>query len=153
MQAGLGAALVEAERTGDAITVLERALSEHGPHDGQPILVLRNALALAYLDQGRPAEALPLLEDTLVQTVREYGDDHPQTSTIRNNLALAYWAPDRVQEAAPLLEAVLAAEEASLGPDHPSTLVSRNNLALAYWRRRSATAGHSVAGVEPAPAR
>jgi tetratricopeptide (TPR) repeat protein/tRNA A-37 threonylcarbamoyl transferase component Bud32 len=102
-----------------------------GP-DHPDTLTSRNNLALAYLDAGRTAEAITLLEANLKQQESKLGPDHPLTLTSRDNLANAYLDAGRTAEAIMLLEPTLRLSESKLGPDHPDTLASRNNLALAY---------------------
>ena len=107
---------------------LERALGPNHPDT----LNSRNSLAAAYQAAGRPAEAVPLFEQTLVGRERLLGPDHPDTLTSQNNLAAAYQDAGRAGEARLLFELTLAARERLLGADHPSTLNSRGNLAAAY---------------------
>ena len=107
---------------------LERVLGRDHPYT----LNSRNSLAAAYQSAGRPVEAIPLFERTLVAQERVLGPDHPDTLTSVNNLAVAYRDAGRAAEAIPLFERTLAARERVLGADHPSTLNSRGNLATAY---------------------
>jgi serine/threonine protein kinase/tetratricopeptide (TPR) repeat protein len=102
-----------------------------GP-DHPDTLNSRNNLAMAYLDAGRTAEAIALLEPTLARKESKFGPDHPDTLTCRNDLGLAYQDAGRTAEAIALLEATLKLRESKLGPDHPHTLSSRGNLATAY---------------------
>ena len=69
---------------------------------------------------------------TLADSERVLGPDHPHTLTSRNNLAYAYESAGRLGQAIPLYEQTLADRERVLGADHPNTLTSRNNLAGAY---------------------
>ncbi len=82
--------------------------------------------------EGRVAEAIPLLEQTLAMRQRMLGPDDPQTLTSRDKLASAYQDAGRIAEAIRLYELHLEARERLLGPDHPTTLNSRGNLAAAY---------------------
>ncbi|WP_422615083.1 tetratricopeptide repeat protein [Frankia torreyi] len=49
----------------------------------------RHNLAGAYRSVGRLDEAIALHEQTLTESVRVLGQDHPVTATIRENLAAA----------------------------------------------------------------
>ena len=69
---------------------------------------------------------------TLADSERVLGADHPDTLGSRYNLAGAYASAGRLEEAIPLYERTLADFERVLGADHPDTLTSRNNLAGAY---------------------
>jgi non-specific serine/threonine protein kinase/serine/threonine-protein kinase len=87
---------------------------------------------LAYLDAGRTAEAITLLEAMLEARERTLGPDYPDTLVSRNNLAVAYKSAGRLTDALPLYEKTLRLVMAKLGPDHPTTFTSMNNLARAY---------------------
>jgi tetratricopeptide (TPR) repeat protein len=125
----LGDSATQAIMVGEPLTAdLERA---RGP-DHPDTLNSRNSLAAAYQAAGRPAEAAPLFEQTLVGRQRLLGPEHPDTLTSQNNLAAAYQDAGRADEARLLFEMTLAARERILGASHPSTLNSRGNLATAY---------------------
>ena len=102
--AGFGGPLPRLERT---LADRERVLG--GDH--RDTLAARNNLARAYLDAGRPAEAVPLLERTVVDSERVLGGDHPGTLTVRENLASAYLQAGRLAEAVPLFERTVAVAE------------------------------------------
>ena len=91
-----------------------------------------NTVARAYLSTGLLHQAIILFEQTLADSERILGPDHPDTLDSRNNLASAYQNSGRLEQAIPLFEQNLADRERILGPDHPGTLISRNNLASAY---------------------
>src|SRR6185437_4900290 len=101
----------------------------------------RNDLARAYRDAGQVADAVPLVEQTLVARERLFGADHPSTLSSRNNLASAYRATGRPAEAIPLFEKNAATCERLFGADHPKTLASRHNLDRA--RQELAPAGNT----------
>jgi Tetratricopeptide repeat len=77
---------------------LERLL---GPDDPDTMRS-RNDLARAYREEGRVADAVPLVEQTLAARERLFGAGHPSTLASRNNLASAYRATGRAAEAIPL---------------------------------------------------
>jgi tetratricopeptide (TPR) repeat protein len=125
----LGDSATQAIAVGEPLTAdLERALGADHPDT----LNARNSLAAAYLAAGRPAEAIPLFEQTLVIQERMLGPNHPGTLTSQNNLAATYQDAGRLAEATLLFELTLAGRERLLGAQHPSTLNSRGNLAAAY---------------------
>ena len=125
----LGDSAQQAVAVGEPLTEdFERVL---GP-DQPDTLASRSNLAAAYQEAGRPADAIPLFEQTLADKQRVLGLDHPDTLVSWNNLAEAYRRAGRAAEAIPLFEQTLADRERMLGPDHPDALQSRNNLALAY---------------------
>jgi tetratricopeptide (TPR) repeat protein len=73
-----------------------------------------------------------LLKESLADSERGLGPDHPSTVSTRANLANVYVQLGRTQEAAVLLERSLADSERVLGPDRQATLSTRANLANVY---------------------
>ncbi|WP_283136697.1 tetratricopeptide repeat protein [Rhizohabitans arisaemae] len=96
------------------------------------LLTLRNWCAMYLTDLADLARAIRLHEQTLTDSTRVLGTDHPDTLASRNNLASAYHAAGNLTRAIPLYKQTLTEREHVLGTDHPSTLTSRNNLASAY---------------------
>jgi tetratricopeptide (TPR) repeat protein len=125
----LGDSAAQAVTIGEPLTAdLERLLGREHPD----VLNARNSLAAAYQAAGRPSDAIPLFEQTLVVRERLLGPEHPDTLTTQNNLAAAYQEAGRAGEARLMFELTLAAKERLFGSNHPSTLNSRGNLAAVY---------------------
>ena len=125
----LGDSAAQAVTIGEPLTAdLDRLLGPEHPD----ALNARNSLAAAYQAAGRPSDAIPLFEQTLVVRERLLGPEHPDTLTTQNNLAAAYQDAGRAGEARLMFELTLAAKERLFGSNHPSTLNSRGNLAAAY---------------------
>ena len=125
----LGDSTLQAIAVGEPLAAdLDRVL---GPNH-LDTLNSQNTLAVAYRAADRVADAVPLLERTLVAQTRVLGADHPDTLMSQNNLAAAYRDAGRSAEAILLFERTLAARERLLGADDPGTLNSRANLASAY---------------------
>ena len=59
-----------------------------GPGDVET-LTTRSSLAAAVFADGRPTEAIPLLQRTLADAEGYLGPDHPMTRTVRENLEAA----------------------------------------------------------------
>ena len=74
-----------------------------------------NNLALVYEDQGRYAEAEPLLKRSLAVEEKSLGPDNPDLGPALNNLALVYEDQGRYAEAEPLYRRFLAITEKDLG--------------------------------------
>ncbi len=105
----------------------------------QTVLELESDLASSlawqgdlYRNQGRYAEAEPLLVRSLEIRERQLGVDHPNVATSLNNLALLYKTQGRYSEAEPLYARSLEISEHQLGADHPNVAQSLNNLAALY---------------------
>ncbi|MEM8808371.1 MAG: tetratricopeptide repeat protein [Cyanobacteria bacterium P01_G01_bin.38] len=91
-----------------------------------------NEQAIELYEQGRYAEAEPLLQRALQIDEQTLGDTHPNVATSLNNLALLYRAQGNYVEAEPLLQRSLQIYEQALGDSHPDVATSLNNLALLY---------------------
>ncbi|GHH72514.1 tetratricopeptide repeat protein [Streptosporangium violaceochromogenes] len=96
------------------------------------VLGLQNQAGQYLEAAGDLGRAIPLFEQTLTDSIRVLGADHPNALASRNNLAYAYRSAGDLGRAVPLLEQTLTDSIRVLGADHPDTLASRNNLAGAY---------------------
>ncbi|MFF2901113.1 tetratricopeptide repeat protein, partial [Streptomyces sp. NPDC057966] len=134
----LGNRLSEVGRLHDALAVAEEAVAIYSqvaatsPAYELELAASRSNLAGAYLTAGQIERAMPLYEQTLADSVRVLGEDHPDTLLARNNLAGAYALADDVEKAIALYERTLADRRRVLGISHPDTLTSQSNLASAY---------------------
>jgi tetratricopeptide (TPR) repeat protein len=90
----------------------------------------RNNLAFAYNQAGRPAEAIPLLEEMLKLMAEKAGPDHSNTLTTRGNLAVAYELLGRWVEAESLRRDLLARRRKILSSDSPALAVSLAELGM-----------------------
>ncbi len=91
-----------------------------------------NNLALLYRNQGRYANAQPLLKRALAIHEKALGPGHPSVATSLNNLADLYERQGRYADAEPLYKRALVIRGQTFGPDHPDVATSLNNLALLY---------------------
>ena len=82
--------------------------------------------------QGRYAEAVPVMERVLAMREKFLGPEHPDTGAALNQLAMLYDAMGVYDKAIPLYRRALAICEKVLGPEHPITAISLNNLAVLY---------------------
>ena len=78
-----------------------------------------NNLALLYHEQGRYAEAEPLLQRALHISEQQLGSEHSDTASSLNNLAGLYESQGKYVEAEPLYQRALVIRERQLGPAHP----------------------------------
>ena len=81
-----------------------------------------------YMDQGKLAQAEPLLVRALEIARRTRGQTHPDTLTMATKLAVLYWRDRKFDLSGPLFEDVLKGRRDKLGPDHPDTLTAMANL-------------------------
>ena len=102
-----------------------------GPRD-RATLLTKSGLAGSYLETGRIAQAVTLLDEAVKLSTEALGPTDPLTLVLRNNLALAYNTAGRTTEAVALQEDTLKQFSEQFGADALATIFPRNNLALAY---------------------
>ena len=86
-----------------------------------------NNLGVAWIESGRPAEALPLLERVVSARVGRLGKTHEETLDARNNLASAKKGSNRGDEALAEFERLESDCRDALGPRHARTLLAMSN--------------------------
>jgi tetratricopeptide (TPR) repeat protein len=124
----LGGAPAEAVEQGRSVLAdSERLLGDDEP----ATLAARLGLGHAFLEAGRSAEAIPVLERALAGSGQVPGDD-ASVLDARGNLAAAYYGAGLLDDAVCLYERVLADSERILGDGHIATLTFRSSLAFAY---------------------
>jgi tetratricopeptide (TPR) repeat protein len=111
-------------------------------------LMSMNNLAVAYLSEGKYAQAEPLYT-TIADSQRHIlGETHPSTLLSLNNLAALYRYERKYGPAEALYKSALDGRRQVLGAENPDTLVSMNDLALLYLDQgRHAEAGPIFAKV------
>ena len=87
-----------------------------------------NKLGLAYLGDGRTAEAIKLQVETVKLRRKELGPGHPDTLGSISNLANAYQSAGRLDEAIAMHQQALKHLKTKPGIHHPYTLASMSNL-------------------------
>jgi serine/threonine protein kinase/Tfp pilus assembly protein PilF len=131
---GLALAYREVGRLADAAAVLEEVveLSKAKSPAHLDTAEAMTSLGVVYLDLGKPARAVELLEAAEKISRDKLPPEHPHALTIRTNLAGAYFAAGRQSDALKLLEEMLQLRKTKLGPNHADTLGGMNNLGWAY---------------------
>ncbi len=130
-----GGVLASAGKLEEAERVLRRGYIFAAENLG-PSHPLRGYLGLnlgtVVLNQGRPAEAVPLFRDSLAVFEQSFeqssGTPSPVLPGALANLARALGELGQYEEARPLLRRALELREAQLGPDHPATQNLREAL-------------------------
>ncbi len=131
---------------------LMTALLEDLPPAGHPFRtaieqhdagLARIAMAQRLVAEGRPAEALPLLEEARLDyaTAARYAHDQRQ---IRLEMAVAHSALGHGAQAQALLEGVLAEYRNEAGPADRLRLRTEEALARARWRRGDAAGAEQL---------
>jgi tetratricopeptide (TPR) repeat protein len=129
---GLGFALNRLGQTREAEAMLRATLDaadRAGSMGSSAAIGAAHVLALNLGDQGRPAEAVPLLLDALERSVRLHGIDGDETLTVRTTLGIVRIRLGEREAALKEFAAVAAARRARLGAEHPDTLSAIANHA------------------------
>ena len=109
---------------GDAVTVLQRAVSEceqfRGPQHPDT-LSARDELAEAYQAAGDAKAAIRLLSKNLADRERLQGPRDAETMATRDRLAAAFLAEGKNKDAISHYKRALSDREKVLGRDHPDT--------------------------------
>ncbi|GHP05192.1 hypothetical protein PPROV_000394400 [Pycnococcus provasolii] len=100
------------------------------PQGDRATSALLTGVALLLWQQGKYADAEPLLCEALDGRRRELGDAHPDTLASINNLAPVLYLKGKYADAEALYREALDGRRRELGDAHPSTLMTINNLAL-----------------------
>lgn len=79
--------------------------------------------------QGRHADALPLLEHSYEALRERLGEEHQRTVDAAQNYAIGLSQNDRMDEAIALMAKITDLQARLRGSDHPQTLALRNSLA------------------------
>jgi tetratricopeptide (TPR) repeat protein len=114
-------------QTGLAEAWLSRVASQ-AAESGERLAAEAN-LALSLLDQGKFADAEPLLRLLHEVEMRVLGAEHPSTLTTANNLASSLGEQGKYTDAERIQREVLGAKRRVLGAEHPDTLITAGNLA------------------------
>jgi tetratricopeptide (TPR) repeat protein len=112
-------------------------------HEHPETLSTINNLAGLFRDQGKYAQAEPLLTKVLEVRRRVLGQEHPDTLLSMNNLALLYLHQSKYRAAEAIYIKVLEFQRHVLAAEHPRRLASMNDLAALYIKT------HKYAMAEP----
>lgn len=91
-----------------------------------------HAQIMVMYEEGRLAEAEPLIREVLEKVEDIRGSDHPDTANALNNLAVVEKKLGKYREAGEHYQRALTIQEDQLGATHPGTLTTRRNLGLLY---------------------
>ena len=110
------------------LALRRRALSEDHPDTATSM----NNLAILDMEEGRVADAEPLLAKALEVRRRVLGEDNPVTLVTLSNLGSLYRVEGKYQQAESVYLTAIATRTRVLGADHRDTGTSMHNLALVY---------------------
>ena len=105
----------------------------------QSPMLLRSArlLAIIFIGMGKYEEAEALSTNTLKSSIRLYGSEDVETSTVMYNLSYSLLYQKRFEEAHDWIIQVVPLFTEILGPSHPRTLDARRCLAeICYYQGR-----------------
>ncbi|MEM9554603.1 MAG: serine/threonine-protein kinase [Acidobacteriota bacterium] len=107
-----------------------RALAAQGTIDRLPVSSSLNNLALALSYQGRPAQALPLLEESLAIRRVQLGARHTRIVTVLNNMARVFNGLGRLADAERTYREALEMSRELYGTEHRQTARLLLNLSV-----------------------
>lgn len=134
----LGQTYSEMHRLDDAdhwfARALEAARSWEDPVSKSLELGLLNDRGVLLLRREQYAEAEPLLREGVEESIRLYGEGHPEVIVKYGNLAgsIRQQGPEHVEESLPYYEKARELAVARYGPDHPQSVAFTYNLGNAY---------------------
>lgn len=119
----------------EAETLLNRSLSIYDRlKSPDPVAVAKvlNNLALIYIDQGKPREAVPLFQSAVGHAYGHFKTrpNHPMLMTLIGNLAGTYALLGNSSEAQPLYGRLVSMSEAAYGPEDKRTQEYRSALSF-----------------------
>ena len=108
----------------------------HGrPAEDDDRLRAQNAIAGAYKQAGRFAEAETLYRDVLATYRRVDGPNHENTLVVAGNLGNVLLLQGKHSTAEAVYRDTLERQRAALGPEHKNTLLTAGNLAMALQKQ------------------
>jgi len=113
----------------DAIEIAERI---HGP-EGEAVADEIHRLALVYLEQDRPAEAMPLIERGYAISLKHRGPNHPGLAQFTEPLATAAMKSADYAKAEQYLKETARLLALSFGEEHAKVLKPKSDLSRVYW--------------------
>jgi tetratricopeptide (TPR) repeat protein len=131
----LGAVFTAQERFADAAEVLDEALAqdrEHHGADGADTARSLSLLAHLYLRQGKPDEALPLIEEATAIDQHRLGPTHPLIADDLQDLGLVYEALHRSDQARKAFLAAIDILERGAGRETPRVAYAELELSRLY---------------------
>ncbi|GAC1627801.1 MAG: hypothetical protein NVS9B10_17120 [Nevskia sp.] len=118
--------------------------------DGSIVLTIRLYEAWLRLDQGRPDEAVAILEDIKKTVASADAGAFDQSFTEDRPLALAYERLGRLDRAEKNMEHALSSSRKSLGESHPLTQIIRAEMAGILLEKGASAAARSLLISAPA---
>lgn len=131
----LGYCYRKLERPDEAIAVLEQALEplRDQPLDAEGRLEVLDALAGAYTQAGRAADAVAVLERVIGEAHAAQGASSRPALLVLPSLGDAYAALGRLDDMRTACEQAWDMFRKTLGPDHPRTHLEATKLGLALF--------------------
>ncbi|MFT4179790.1 MAG: protein kinase [Thermomonas sp.] len=131
--AQLGRCLRETEQVREANALFNRALQlRRARDDAAGVAEILSDLSLLEANQGRPAEAIRILEDALAQLRHSAGERHPLAIKMLRSLCALQRTADALEQATRSCKASLALAREVHGHNHRATLDANRQLAALY---------------------
>lgn len=124
---------------------VEAVTHQADPEPGSALHFLRKEAALFRVTLAAVSGQIEDRQRALSESVRDLGEDHPDTLAARDGLAYGYEYAGEWDRSIPLHERNLQARLRLFGPDHRDTVRTRRNLADARrWPQTYASLPHST---------
>ncbi len=121
----------------DALPIFAQALKlsikvSGADNPDELMIMIMVGLGEIYGDQGKYAEALPLLEKSYEFRKESLGESDQETLNVMLTLAQVYEAQGQYQKAEKILKKAIQEYETTVGPDDADTLFAKESLASVY---------------------
>jgi CHAT domain-containing protein/Tfp pilus assembly protein PilF len=123
--------------------LLEPALSAAQWQEHDKALELHLTGLKAY-EQGKPHEALPMLQKALTTRIKLLGSEHPTTADSLNDIGVVHKALGDQVRAGQFYRQALAIYKKTLGVEHPKTASTLNNLGVVYFEKQDYTSAEPM---------
>ncbi|RBR12243.1 uncharacterized protein FIESC28_08729 [Fusarium coffeatum] len=121
------------EKAIEALRVAVSVAKDKLPPDDTSLLIAKNHLANAYLQNELVKESIPIFEEVLPIEQKVFGKSHKETLYVRARLAEAYSKAGETEKAVRQWEELVVLQRENLGKIHERTMFSENSLARAYY--------------------
>jgi tetratricopeptide (TPR) repeat protein len=139
MKTVLGLVLQQRGMWAEAETSLREALDvgrRLGADKSYELIDTRSGLARGLISANKPAEAEPLLLESLSAAIEKHGDDHLVTTVCLSMVAFVHEAQAKLEEAEALYRKCLDVRRKFVAPDHPLLDESLSNLGRVLHREQ-----------------
>ncbi len=132
----IGNVLIQLRRPADAIVQLEKAQKIFASHENlaKQYDQVADKLATAFMLNGQPDKAEPLLAHLLKKAQSTLPEYHPDLAATQYRYAIALGRQGKYELAEPVIQAAITANQTNYGPQHSETIRSYQAYAMLLER-------------------